>query len=78
MLTIGMMAKQYHMLPSQVAAAATTYDLQVFNSLMTWEQEQQDKSAGKKPATKLSEEQMQAMIQRVREKQNGVNNKTSG
>lgn len=78
MLTIGMMAKQYHMLPSQVAASATTYDLQVFNSLMTWEQEQQDKAAGKKPAPKLSQDDMQAMLQRVREKQNGINNKTSG
>jgi hypothetical protein len=74
MLSIGMMAKQYHMLPSQVAAAATTYDLQVFNSLMTWEQEQQDKAAGKKPVPKLSQEEMQAMLDRVRKKENGINN----
>lgn len=68
-----MMAKQYHMLPSQVAASATTYDLQVFNSLMTWEQEQQDKASGNKPVPKLSEDEMQAMLQKVREKQNGIN-----
>lgn len=72
MLTIGMMAKQYHMLPSQVADAATTYDLQVFNSLMTWEQEQQDKASGKKPVPKLSVDEMQAMIKKVKEKQNGI------
>ena len=68
-----MMAKQYHMLPSQVAASATTYDLQVFNSLMTWEQEQQDKASGIKPVPKLSEDEMQAMIKKAREKQNGIN-----
>lgn len=67
-----MMAKQYHMLPSQVADAATTYDLQVFNSLMTWEQEQQDKASGKKPVPKLSVDEMQAMIKKVKEKQNGI------
>jgi hypothetical protein len=73
MLTIGLMAKQYHMLPSQIAADATAYDLQVFNSLMAWEQEQQAKAAGKKPAPNLSQEDMQSMLQRVREKENGVN-----
>ena len=73
MITIGMMAKQYHMLPSQVALAATTYDIQVFNSLMTWEQEQQDKASGKKPVPQLSVDEMQAMLQKTREKQNGIN-----
>lgn len=73
MLTIGMMAKQYHMLPSEVAGRATAYDLQVFNSIMTWEQEQQDKASGKKPVPKIPEEQMIEMVRKAKEKQNGVN-----
>ena len=61
-----MMAKQYHMLPSEIVARASTYDLAVFNSLMTWEQEQQDKASGKKTAPKLSLDTMKAMLEQVR------------
>jgi hypothetical protein len=78
MLTVGLMAKHYHVLPSIVAAEATTYDLQVFNSLMAWEQEQEQRAQGKKTAPKLSQEYMQAMIDRVKEKQNVINSKKAG
>jgi hypothetical protein len=73
MLTVGMMAKHYHVLPSVIMEQATTYDLLVFNSVMAWEQEQQDRAAGKKPVPKVSTEQMTAMLERVRSKQNGIN-----
>lgn len=67
------MAKHYHVLPSVIVAQANTYDVLVYNSVMAWEQEQQDKAAGKKPVPKLSPEQMKAMLERVRSKQNGSN-----
>ena len=60
------MAKQYNMLPSEIISRATTYDLLVYNSLMAWEQEQQDRAAGRKPVPKLSTEQMLEMIKKVR------------
>ena len=61
-----MMAKQYHMLPSEIVAKASTYDIAVFNSVVAWEQEQQDKASGKKTAPKLSLDTMKAMLEQVR------------
>lgn len=69
-----MMAKHYHILPSDIITKATTYDLQVFNAVMAWEQEQHDKAAGKKPLPKLSTEQMTEMLNRVR-KENVIDSK---
>lgn len=69
-----MLAKTYHVLPSEVLARATTFDLMVADVMMTWEQEQQDRADGKKPVPQMSREQMQAMMDRVRNKDNGRRN----
>ncbi len=68
-----MMAKHYHILPSEIVDRANTYDIQVFNAVMAWEQEQIDKQNGVKPVPKMTTEQMTAMLERVR-RENGSNN----
>lgn len=60
------MAKMYGQLPSTVLATATTYDMMVTDALLSWEQEQIDRANGKLPKHDLSQEEMQAMLDRVR------------
>lgn len=44
MINIGTLAKKYNMLPSQVAANATSYDLMIDDVMTTWEKYQQNPS----------------------------------
>lgn len=37
MINVGYLAKTYHLLPSQVIANATTYDMMITDVLATWE-----------------------------------------
>ena len=62
------MAKMYGQLPSTVLAHATTYDMMVTDALLSWEQEQYDKAQGKAPVPNLSQEEMRAMLERVKAK----------
>jgi hypothetical protein len=62
------MAKMYGVLPSDVKARATTYDMLVTDALLSWEQEQYEKAQGKVPTPNLSQEEMKAMMQRVKNK----------
>ena len=66
MINIGMIAKQYGQLPSKVRDIGTTYDLMIYDVMMSWEQHQQDKASGKKSTPQLSEEQMMAALERVK------------
>lgn len=66
MINIGMIAKQYGVLPSMVREYGNTYDLMIYDVMMSWEQYQQDKAEGKKSTPQLSEEQMMAAIERVK------------
>lgn len=68
MINIGMIAKQYGVLPSQVREYGTTYDLMIADVMMSWEQHQQEKATGKTPAPQLSQEQMIAMVNKVKQK----------
>jgi hypothetical protein len=61
------MAKLYGVLPSDVRSRATTYDLLVTDALWSWEHEQYEKSQGKVVAPKLTQEQMQAMVNNVKQ-----------
>lgn len=45
MITIGHLAKTYGLLPSQVAAHATTFDLMITDVYQAWEQYQQNPNA---------------------------------
>jgi hypothetical protein len=66
MINIGMMAKHYGVLPSQVREHATTYDLMIERRGMSWEQMQQDKANGKPTAPKLSQEQLADMLAKTK------------
>jgi hypothetical protein len=60
------MAKMYGQLPSYVKEHATLYDMRVTSAVLAWEQEQYDKASGKPSTPKLSQEDMKAMLKRVR------------
>jgi hypothetical protein len=47
MIAVGFLAKQYRMLPSEVLARATTYDLMIADVWSAW-QENQSKSVSDK------------------------------
>ena len=56
----------YGQLPSYVKANATTYDLMVMDTMLSWEQKKSDEAAGIKNTPKLSQEQMLEMIASVK------------
>ena len=56
----------YGQLPSVVRDTATTYDMAVTQLLLEWEKEQYDQAQGKPATPKLTVEEMQAMMARVR------------
>lgn len=66
-LTLDNLAHRYNCLPSQALAQGTTLDLYVLDvsaRYSKYQQEQADGNAGATP--KLSQEQMRAMIDRVK------------
>ena len=56
------MAKEFGLLPSEVARRATTYDIMVYDMMIAWENHQADPTA----APQLTEEQMLEMIRNAR------------
>tara|TARA_R110000868_G_scaffold372176_1_gene635994 strand:+ start:258 stop:452 length:195 start_codon:yes stop_codon:yes gene_type:complete len=64
MITIGRMAERYGMLPSEVAAKATTYDLMISDVLATYDRYEQTKAKGKVDPTVfgLTQEELKAMV----------------
>lgn len=66
MINIGMIAKQYGVLPSMVREYGNTYDLMIYDVMMSWEQYQNEQANGKKSTPQLSEETMMAAIERVK------------
>jgi hypothetical protein len=54
------MAKHYGVLPSDVINRATTFDLQVYDVSLTWEQHQRDEVNGVAP--QYSQEQLLEII----------------
>lgn len=60
------MAKQYHILPSQVQANATVYDLEVYSCMMSWEEQRQQAAQGRPVVPKLTQEQMLKMMERAK------------
>lgn len=56
----------YGQLPSYVKANATTYDLMVMDTVLSWENKKYNESQGIKSVPKLSQAQMMAMIEKVR------------
>lgn len=68
MINIGMLAKHYGILPSQVHESATIYDLMIYDVMMSWEKYQQEKAEGKKSTPELSKDEMLKMVERVKNK----------
>jgi hypothetical protein len=58
MITIGSIAKQYGLLPSQVAEHATSYDIMIADVFATWENHQRDPGAMEQYDPKQLEELM--------------------
>jgi hypothetical protein len=73
-LTLDRLAERYHCLPSEALARGTTFDLHVMDTTSRHQRYQQTraeleynlKSGRTQPVAPPSEEQMQAMINRVR------------
>lgn len=71
LLTLDNLAHRYNCLPSEALSRASTFDLRVLEIHGLWEKRQRDVAEGKIPAKatpKLSQEQMMAMIARVKNK----------
>lgn len=70
-LTLDRLAERYNCLPSEALTRATTMDLRVLEVQAKWTRHQQDLEDGKSSAKltpNLTQEQMQAMIDRVKGK----------
>lgn len=71
MLTLDNLAHRYNLLPSEAICRANTFDLFVLDVSARWSNRREQIANGSEPATakpQLSQEQMQAMIDRVRNK----------
>lgn len=67
MINIGHLAKTYGLLPSEVLARATTYDLMVTDVCATWEKMEADKASGKGvDLNTLPKEQLQEILERTK------------
>lgn len=72
MISVGRMAKMYGLLPSQVKNFGTTYDIKVTEAMISWENKLYEESkTGVPAAPNLSQEQMKAMIEKVKGKKHG-------
>lgn len=67
MITVGFMAKTYGLLPSEVLANATTFDVMVTDVYTTWEQHEMDKAQGKPPTTdQFDQDELKKMMERTK------------
>jgi len=64
MLNIGVIAKTYGMLPSQVLGNATTYDLMISDVMSSWEEYQYNKAMGKTTVPNYSTQELLDMMQK--------------
>lgn len=65
-MMLDTMSNRYHMLPSQVLAQATTLDITVLHHALEFHNSANDPNAKKTPPP--NEQQMQAMLDSVRNK----------
>lgn len=63
-LTLDTMAKRYSLLPTEVLARATTYDLYIMDAAVSYHNYQMEKASngGKEPIPDYTEEQLLSMI----------------
>ena len=58
MLNVGVVAKTYGMLPSEVLTRATTYDLMIADVMSSWEEYQYNKAMGKNPIPEYTSDEL--------------------
>lgn len=66
LINIGHMAKTYGMLPSEVLARATSFDIMVSDVYATWEKHLTDQATGKSSLDSMSTEQLQEILEKSR------------
>lgn len=76
-LTLHNLAHNYHLLPSEILSRGTTFDLYVLDTHTRWMRKQDENESKKHNSlaprpNKLSIEQMKAMIDNVRARQQGA------
>jgi len=62
MLNVGVIAKTYGMLPSEVLRRATTYDLMIADVMSSWEEYQYNKAMGKNPIPDYTTDELVEMF----------------
>lgn len=72
-LAVDAIAKRYSLLPSEVMERASTFDLVILDTSLTYQRYAEDKASGKKTTPELSVDQMKEMLAKVR---NGNKNTT--
>lgn len=70
LLSIDALGKRYSLLPSEVMLKASTFDLVVLDAALGYQTYIQDKADGKKATPKLSQDEMMAALERVRNNDN--------
>jgi hypothetical protein len=76
LVTLHTLAQSYHLLPSEALARATTFDLFVLDNYSRFMKYQEEKSNRQAPQVqkKLTQLEMQAMIDKVRKNPNPLKN----
>jgi hypothetical protein len=74
-ITLDNLASRYNVLPSEALGRASSFDLYVLNVSTQWhnyknQEAETQANGGKPPTPKLTQEQMKAMIQQVRNREN--------
>lgn len=75
-VTLHTLAQSYHLLPSEALARATTFDLYVLDNYSRFIKYQEEKANKDAPQVRknLTQEEMQAMIDKVRNNPNPPRN----
>jgi hypothetical protein len=63
---IGEIARTFGCLPSEVDSKASTFDVMVYDVLMTWDQYKEDKKNGKISTPNLDEKELLDIIKRAK------------
>jgi hypothetical protein len=70
-ISLDNLAQRYHLLPSEALGRASSFDLYVLNISTLWHNYKQEEAENKSkglaaPSPKLTQQQMQAMLDNVR------------
>lgn len=66
MINIGHMAKTYGLLPSEIVARATTFDLMITDVMNSWEKHQLDQSRKTVDTNSYSQDELKGILEKSR------------